>query len=219
MRKIIAYILLAAMTLSMVACGSAEPENTTPPSEAISAETEPTETNPIETEPTETESTESTTTSNQDDAQFIVGNMQFMLLDGMSAEEIDDNLFLITLVPGKAYASMYANDMSNSNLATVESFVEIQHLNWTGDVEEKLGETDFASKVGGFEVAGESYATYTDGNKLTGCLDFSFTDTWVVYTFMYFCYPTDENDSYNMSFKYGALLATATYLGDTPRTS
>ena len=55
MRKIIAYILLAAMTLSMVACGSAEPESTTLPSESESSAPSTTEAVTIEatTEPTE----------------------------------------------------------------------------------------------------------------------------------------------------------------------
>lgn len=55
MRKIITIILLAAMTLSMVACGSAEPESTTLPSEPESSTPSTTEAENIEatTEPTE----------------------------------------------------------------------------------------------------------------------------------------------------------------------
>ncbi len=55
MRKIITIILLAAMTLSMVACGSAEPESTTLPSEPESSAPSTTEAENIEatTEPTE----------------------------------------------------------------------------------------------------------------------------------------------------------------------
>lgn len=201
MKKWIVFILALVMCTAIIGC---QDQTSSPPSAS--------------TESIETMAPETTPTGNQVSAYntFCVGNLEFTLDSDMSIEENGENIYTVTLIQDKAMLVMFAADISSISEDLVSAYVEMQHKTVTADADHSSGVTEFDVEICGFPTISESYGVVNESQS-TAYLDISFTDSWYAYSFHYAAAVTDNDDAYNCAKLCGEFLATAKYVGDTPR--
>lgn len=200
MKKIIALVLSVILLLSMTACRSET--NGTDTSENITTETT-----------TETEEPSAETTIANQSNEFDLGEFHFTLLDGMELSQADEQSIIVTLVPDKAWATMYAGDASAMNSSTLDVFVPIQQETWADPDLEHSNESEVTVSISDFDVTFSSYSTEAENEMINYHLVGTFTDTWYIYTFHF----VSTEDNADLSRKFGNVLGMAQYSGKESR--
>lgn len=192
MKKLLCMCLSLMLILS--ACGGV-PEETTAPIETTAATEPPTETTQETTEPPITE--------------FSLGELTFQVIEGTEIADLQEDVCTLTLVPDKAWASIYAIDVSAMEGSTLDAFVKLQHQSLADPDSEHSNESSTDVSVYGFDVTLDSYTTVSESGLTVYHYTGTFTDTWYAYTLYFMC----TEDSEECSYPFGALIGSAVHSG------
>lgn len=193
-------LLCICLSLMLILCGcGGSTEETTAPTETTAATEPPTETTQETTEPPI--------------AEFSLGEFTFKLIEGIEIADQTDDSYILSLVPDKSWAIVYAIDVSKLDALAIDSFVYLQHKTLADPDTAHSNEYTTDSVVPGFDSAFEFYTTVSDSGNIRYHLATTFTDTWYAYTF-YFVSLEDSNEA---SYPFGALIGSAVHSGKEPR--
>lgn len=146
-----------------------------------------------------------------------IGNLKIHLADHMDIEEITEGMSRITLAHQKSFLTIYClEDVSFYGKGSLDYVLRNQHKTLTADRGVVFNEKKSELRVVGFDVIGESYFMTNENGIRVLCEDFSFSDTWHTYTFMFTCYGEDNYwESYYSEFK--KLISSIGYSGEAPK--
>lgn len=212
MSKAVALILILSLMLVLASCGSPAASTTTACTEIT-----------VSTADATTLTTDNATNNDRTNGEnlvvnnsFALGNIRLSLRPGTKVERIGENLYLLTITKNKASAVLFISDVSQIDISPIPLLLKNQHESITEDTSERIGLQQLDLQVCGFDTIADSYTCISEDKIISAHLDISFTDSRFIYTFRYVAFPADEEESYDLSFKFGQILGAATYIGEAP---